>query len=282
VSSTEPTGAEGEPVVTFNRVSKRGGAITVLSQLLRVPSIYNSQAPFAIDGTHAFINDGGSLFVLPKSGGTLLPLFEHAADGPQVRWFVLASDSVYWVDDFRSGVHRIAKAGGPSTDFRLEIREPLWIATYGGDYFYWTIQEANLEFTLYRASLSNGDAEIVARSADSTPLVTATDIFFGTPKLIRQPLNGGPQVVLSEEKVSGYRVDEEFCYWFAPDEPEMPNGQIRLLLKRVRLDGSSSIVLARDLPMSGMVIDSTHVYWVELRGFGGNDVSAAIMKLPKR
>jgi sugar lactone lactonase YvrE len=213
-----------------SKVSKQGGAITVLTEK---DTSTSSAAGIAIDDTDVYFTSTAGIFRVAKSGGTTA-LFAKDTNGADA--VVVDATHVYWLgrgttSELVGDVRKAAKSNG-------EVVETLGTAPLFREGSTWSLaaDEESLYLPdrrggkVYRMAKSNGDVHLVADNAGH-PFSLATDgqyVYWTdagvdpasateTEPLVRKaPIGGGTPVRIASTRTTGayaIAVDKTGVYW---------------------------------------------------------------------
>jgi hypothetical protein len=121
-------------------------------------------------------------------------------------------------------------------------------------------------------TLASGLAQINALTVDATSVYWTTN-----DTVAKAPLGGGtPTQIGAANEALGIAVDSSNAYFLEN------NGQAPASLDRVPLAGGTPAPVATvPLPMQGIALDNTNIYWIDYPQDGAGGVTGNVMKMPK-
>jgi hypothetical protein len=211
------------------RVSKCGGATTILAQALDLPT------SVAVSLSAVYFSSGDGLFSLPLAGGT--PKLISSLGGYRATWIAVDEGHVYWTES------NWTQQGGMYQVFRAPL---------GGG--------AN-EMIGAIPCESPPVEGAVAIDDDALYFVGACDIAANT-RILRVPKSGGVVATVAPAKgaVGGIAIDATSVYWTSTD----PISFAASVLRADKNGESAPTVLASSTGYStGIALNDTYVYWAD-------------------
>jgi hypothetical protein len=267
--------------------------------IVTLASGLNSPGRLAVDSTSVYFTDSNTLMEVPVSGGA------PAILGQTPGAFAVASGVVYWADWAGGTLNKMPLHGGTVVTLASSQDHPSAVAVDSSS-VYWTnsgCADWTNCGTVVTVPISGGTPTTLASGqySPSRIVVDATSVYWvndgavevSTPHyttLMKIPIGGGTPISLASPgqilPIGGddIAVDTAYVYWSfrlctTYPTPCTGTGETGPVVK-VPLAGGDPITLASEQRASGMAVDATYVYWVNMGLQANNYADGSVMRVP--